>query len=445
MAVSKIVFSQLSTTSLPYTAIGGIRFYDKDGNQIDVLGSSIIRNELTTFETDKVLITVTDAYSNADNYYIGNAFRNDRPQTGGFGDKHYWLSSKDNQTITVEFKTPLTSLSKIEFNPRPDSTYTNRGIDQPFNIDVYDESGNLIISYKINPNYTTVNKIQVVNTPELSIKKYILFADTSEDVYYYDTGSSKFQDLSKTKSDLTKDDFINYGLQAPIKLNKTKLLELGTQFEILVYSEDGATSGSAIINYIPNDQLVVQKELINIGGYDKINSITINSSISGSGEIKVAISRDLTNWYIYDTSTSSWKLIKSGALDINNKDDINLILTKGNIPSEINSLTWSEYENLYKDKDGNVILDNIAFAFALSKTNYEDEVKISSIVINATPKPLWKDVTNNCTILQGYSTIQVTFSLDGDFKVNYIDGDVSSSAESKSSSLTEIDGGSSSG
>jgi len=264
-----------------------------------------------------------------------------------------------------------------------------------------------------------------------------LFVKQDNSVWYFDLSSMSWKQVSSDKSSLTADDFKTYGNDIPLNLDFNTVPILDNNVEILFYSDTGFDYIN--VQKIPSEQLIVQKMPLDLQSYESINKITINTS--GSGNIKFLISRDLNNWYKYDASTSTWKLVKSGALDINNNDDINLVLSEGNTKEEINSLTWNEYKKLYEVSG----LDYIAFAIVLQNVNKDDNIVLESITLNVKPKPIWKDVTSKCDIYQSYKSISITFNLDGDFKVNYIDGDVSSSAESKSSSLIEIDGGSSSG
>ena len=159
MTIKTVKFSGLSSTNLSYTVFGGIRFYDE--NNILISSGAIISNGGTNAETDNFLITATNGY-NHPYYYIGNAFDSSALQTGDYNDSCYWLTFSDNQTITCEFKTPVSKLGKIEFVPLPDS-YTNRGVDEQFNIELWDEFDVLLKTYNIIP-ITTNNTVQTVVT-----------------------------------------------------------------------------------------------------------------------------------------------------------------------------------------------------------------------------------------------------------------------------------------
>jgi hypothetical protein len=417
MAIAKIVFKNLSAKILSYTAIGGIRFYDQNNFLIDTIGAGIVKDRLRYFESEKIIATVTNTYRNRNHYNVGNAVRTDKPQTGKFGDKFYWLSSRDNQTITVTFKEPVSAISKIEFNPRPDSTYTNRGIDQPFIIEAYDENDNLIASYNVTPQYQTVNYIQTLETPELNLIVKFVLIDSDNNVYTYDYENNTLQKVSDITYDtLTKDYILENGIKSPLYITKDELID--NNIVKIVSSVQSGTNYSfvnTLIKLLPNPQLIVQKQPILLYDYESINSIKIN--YSGAGNIKVVLTRDFENWYTWNGT--EFVLVKSGAFDINNPDDISLVLEQGITPMTLSDLTWNEIKLLYDEEPG--YPDRIGFAIAIESTDVDNPIQISDIVLNVTPRAFWKDVTDECTIEQGFSTIIVTINSSGDFKINYQD------------------------
>jgi len=416
MEIKKIVFTPLSSSSLAYTAIGWIRFYDVDWNQIDVLGSGVVTDDPETFETDKVLITASNSYHNGDQYNVWNAFRNDRPQTGAFWDRFYWLSSNDNQTLTVEFKTPIDKISKIEFNPRPDSKYSNRGVDEDFEIQVYDSGDKLIKTYTVTPEYKTVNNIQTIETPELTEIKKILFAKPDGSVWRYDNKTNSWIQVKTNKNLLKSEDFQKYGHDLPFNIDKTKLTALDVNPEVLAWSDDSSkTSANMKLDFVSYEKLIVQNNPLSLLDYETINSITVNTK--GTGKIRFLFSRDLNNWYKWNGS--DWQLIKSWGLDYTSQPDINLVLNEGMSPSTINSLTWTEIQKLYSGSSATP--DKIWFAFALQNDTGTDDITLTSLKLNCNPKAFWKDVSKDCEIQQGYQSIIITFNLDWDFKVNYMD------------------------
>ena len=246
--------------------------------------------------------------------------------------------------------------------------------------------------------------------------KRVLFEKSDSSIWYFDFSSNSWKQVTSDKNTLTADDFYTYGMFLPIYINKEKLELLDTSLNILFFTEESNFSVTNLnIKVIPNDKLVVQKSLLSLADYESINSITINTS--GTGNIKFLVSRDLVNWYAWDGT--NWKLVKTGNLDYTNKNDIDLVSSQGNDPSVLSALTWNEWQQLYGDTTATP--DYIAFAFALQNNTETDNIVLETITINATPKSFWKDVTNQCEILQGYSSIIVKFNLDGDFKINYID------------------------
>ena len=143
MAIKTVKFTGLSSTAIQYTALGGIRFYDENNTVIP--SGAIISNSEISAETDNFLLTATSGYYYY--HYVGYAFDTNALQTGTGPDYCYWLSTNENQTLTCEFKTPVSKISKIVFVPVPDASQTNRGVDEQFNIELWDEFDTLIKTY----------------------------------------------------------------------------------------------------------------------------------------------------------------------------------------------------------------------------------------------------------------------------------------------------------
>ena len=157
MAIKTVKFTGLSSTAMQYTALGGIRFYDE--SNILIPSGAIISNSEISAETDNFLLTATSGYAGPD-YYIANPFDTNALQTGTWENQCYWLSENENQTITCEFKTPISRINKIEFVPLPDVSL--RGVDEQFNIELWDEFDALLNTLPITP-ITANNTVQTVD------------------------------------------------------------------------------------------------------------------------------------------------------------------------------------------------------------------------------------------------------------------------------------------
>jgi len=162
--IKKVKFTPLSS-SLSYTALGGIRFKDETGSIIDS-GNLIVDNP-TEAENDSMYMSVTSTYTTNNYYYIGDVFDISLPQAG-YSDTSggYWLVSGDGHTITCEFKEEQI-ISEVSFNPKPQTNQTNRGITEPFQIEFYDAADDLVQSYTVEP-ITENDTVQYLNTEELS-------------------------------------------------------------------------------------------------------------------------------------------------------------------------------------------------------------------------------------------------------------------------------------
>ena len=159
MSIKTVKFTGLSGTTLDNTALGGIRFYDENNTVIP--SGAIIESSSRSAETDNFLLT-SNSTENSIYYYVVNAFNTNAPQTGNYADRCYWMSKYENKTLTCEFKTPVSQINKIEFVPVPDAERTDIGVDEQFNIELWDEFDTLINTNTITP-ITTNNTVQTVD------------------------------------------------------------------------------------------------------------------------------------------------------------------------------------------------------------------------------------------------------------------------------------------
>jgi hypothetical protein len=196
MAIKKIIFTIPRATSLQYTAIGGVRLYDDKGVIID--SGVQVSSGTTSGETENFLTTATSSYTGSSNYLVPFPFDTNKPQTTNIHTSNsYWLTedTTDPQILTIEFKTEVSKISKIEFVPRPDGSYTNRGVDADFTIDIQDETYSTFQSYTVTPIITN-NTVQTLSTSELTIlnKTLISFANEGD----YKTYNNGWQTVSTT-------------------------------------------------------------------------------------------------------------------------------------------------------------------------------------------------------------------------------------------------------
>lgn len=172
MPIKKITITGLTNTSPTgshFTGIGAIRFYDKDGQLIN--SGTTISDTGLLYETDVLKVVPSSSYDNT--YRPSRAF--DTTLSGT-----YWISSNDNQTLTIDFKVDILNISKITFIPVP---FTNRLIDAPVTITAYNENNEIYNSYTVNP-LTTLEEVQTVLTPDFKdyVNKVLFYKNSNETV-----------------------------------------------------------------------------------------------------------------------------------------------------------------------------------------------------------------------------------------------------------------------
>lgn len=161
MAIKKVKFT-IPKSSFSYTALGGVRFYKSQTELI--LSGAQISSGTTSGETQNFIATSTAGYSSSTNYNLPYLFDTNKKQTGTFTDLCYWLTNDTASvyTIALEFKVAIDFIYKIEIVPRPDSGYTDRGIDKPITIELIDENNLVRGTYNITP-ITQINTVQTIS------------------------------------------------------------------------------------------------------------------------------------------------------------------------------------------------------------------------------------------------------------------------------------------
>ena len=178
--IKKIIIKNLNTT-LSMLAVGKIKFYDNNGDLIE--SGSVISSTGLVGETENFKCNVNKSYTGS---YPINIIDYDT--------SNFWLSAtKTNVSIEISFKKIVDSISKISFIPLP-GTQTTNGINNNFDIEVYDYNDEIIYSYNITP-ISTRNKEQVIETNEL-VSYYII----SNGETVSTTNTNRLQNVRKIKS-----------------------------------------------------------------------------------------------------------------------------------------------------------------------------------------------------------------------------------------------------
>ncbi|GEA16822.1 hypothetical protein E308F_30680 [Moorella sp. E308F] len=327
MAIKTVIFKGLTAIGYAYTAMGGIRFYDGAGKMITL--GSIISESITEGEFTNAVVTATNSYNNS--YTPVDAFNTNISQTQNYPDG-YWLSSYDNQALTIEFKTAVTGISKIEFNVTPDTFYTDRAVDNPFTIEIYNENKMLIKSYSVIPNTSGRNNINKLNTPEL-IWKY-LFKD-GVDIKKYDSLTSSWVIVGPAPA--TESMFITDGMD---NLNS-------------IVTPD--SSGIKPIFHLNNPILLVYSQTV--------QQLKSNLNIVAEKRTRFLVSKDgCLTWYAFKDGI--WKQV--ALTDINDK---------GMSKTELQAITSDQWKQWFTR-------GTLDFAVSLKTTNPYSSPTLNKITVN---------------------------------------------------------------
>lgn len=229
-----------------------------------------------------------------------------------------------------------------------------------------------------------------------------LYKTINNKVYGFDNGV--FGVVANDWTALTdaekQDVFANYGIGNPSSLNMASITD---KFSVLILGDNNVP----VVNMdaIPTPKIITQNELYDISAYEHLDAVTLTSNKSGNGEVKIAVTKDLSTYYVYDNTNNVWSSI--------NLADIG---TDGMTQQQLNSISESDWHTF---SDG---IDGIGFAYYIEMSDITDIAEIDNISIQLDGKGLWLSAIKGKDFEYRYSdnqTLKVTLKKSGDYKINY--------------------------
>jgi hypothetical protein len=180
-------------------------------------------------------------------------------------------------------------------------------------------------------------------------------------------------------------------------------LETLGKFKVVSYAD---TSNLTLnMTAIPKeDQLVLPKKLIDLGSVEHIISTEILANQSGAGKVRIAITKGDDVWYKFD-----------GLEFVPIEATAQSILADGNVASEINNITQTQWESFEAEE--------IGFCYALHIENVNDVANVDKLSMTVLAKGSWNKAVHGTDYTYGYPAndiLRVNILADGDYKINYV-------------------------
>ena len=166
---------------------------------------------------------------------------------------------------------------------------------------------------------------------------------------------------------------------------------------------------------IPYAQIAIPNSLLGAGAFSQINSATATATQTGNGKVRLAVSRDLVNWYSWNGS--AWISIGTLAADTTSAE---AMLTGGMAPATIGGITVAQWNQFFASSEGGSP-DKIAFAYALDVPSpTTDTASIDNVALNVNYNSAWLKQTPAQVEIRWYKD-QVTFKTitAGNYKLAY--------------------------
>ncbi|MDE8754829.1 discoidin domain-containing protein [Pectobacterium polaris] len=190
-------------------------------------------------------------------------------------------------------------------------------------------------------------------------------------------------------------------------------IPLASVSQLLPLKVNSGYQKKVIVESIPFPQIAIQKSL-SPATWAQINAATLTATQTGKGKVRVAVTRDLVNWYVL--RNGAW--IDVGALSADTAGATKLI-ADGMTPAELGGITAAQWTQLFSSNNG--VPDSLAFAFALDITDpVTDVATIDRLVLNVNDASSWK-VQSPAEVEIRWRTDSVTFRTvtAGNYKLAY--------------------------
>lgn len=176
-----------------------------------------------------------------------------------------------------------------------------------------------------------------------------------------------------------------------------------------------SSSVTAPILYTPYAQIAIPNSLLGAGAFSQINSATVTATQTGNGKVRLAVSRDLVNWYSWNGSV--WVSIGTLAADTSSAE---ALLAGGMDSATVGGITVAQWAQFFASAEGG-LPDKIAFAYALDVPDpTTDAASIDNVALNVNYNSAWLKQTPAQVEIRWYKD-QVTFKTitAGNYKLAY--------------------------
>jgi len=243
----------------------------------------------------------------------------------------------------------------------------------------------------------TLGELELLGDPST---RFLL---NSSDGRYYTVVSGA---LSEVAGAIDSTVIANQGV-ASVTLTEAMQQQLGDSYK-LVTGESVEISGVLT----PDDQIALPLTLTGASAWSTINSATITASLSGAGAARVAVTRDLTDWVVFDGT--AW--IGIGGLTADTAGAEKLI-AQGMTAAAVSALTAAQWSLLWPAG----VPDRLAFAYALHIADATaDKAEITGNVLSVNEVSAWKLQTPAEVEIRWYAdSVSFKTLTAGDYKLAY--------------------------
>lgn len=286
-----------------------------------------------------------------DEYIITNR------RSGGIAAPNSWqlLGSNDggvNWTVlhTVTGDTNATAGAIRKFTP------TVKGAFKTYRIDITQRNGSdaFVAIYQLKLNFTNS----------------LLIKDKNSEYWTAANGT-----LTKVTAPAASADFATKGFA-----NSGDILEASLT-DLKPIKVVGGYTGNVVSKSQPKNQIAVQRQFVSGEMWDKILSSSLLTTVTNTGQGKIAVSKDKSEWFVY--RNNAWTSI--GTLTVN-EAGANTLSSQGMTPTEYGAITDAQWVSFFNPATD----PGLVFAYSLSLPADGDNIVLTRNSLNVNESSSWR-------------------------------------------------------
>lgn len=281
-------------------------------------------------------------------------------------------TSFNNNPMTFRFEGSNDGTTYVQLDARNESAAiaNNPGIDRRYALSAVAEYKyyRLAVTATGTSGSTLLNRFKIFGFGG----ENVLIKAVASDKNFTITNNALVEVTGTLNAELIRTSGINH-----IALTQAMLTSLGGDFKLMSGNPTGLQN-----TIVPLSQIVISNAPRAMDSYGAISKATLVATVAGAGKVTAAFSRNMTDWYVYN---SGWVKVATPTTTAASAD---ALLANGMTIAQVGAITQAQWAELFGGPDAK--LDSLAIAFALSAPAVADTATIKSMTYTVSETDSWK-------------------------------------------------------